>query len=190
MRLRTHIYSVLALVGASHALAGEPTANDWGPVTNNAQMAISVTSSWSRSFVVDTNVQPPQFKVKREIKVGEPFSLLVRVRNLSTNETLSCYNAWEPNTDLEVGLACEVISPSGKDLSPSRRIAGGSGNSAVARPGETTQYEFGLGWLCKLEEIGTYKITARKRALVAPKGEKAYVLTSNTLSVSVVPGKE
>ncbi|MCX6914405.1 MAG: hypothetical protein NT167_15340 [Verrucomicrobia bacterium] len=153
-------------------------------------MAISVTSPWSRSFLVDTNVQPPPFKPKREIKVGELFSLLVRVRNLSTNETLSCYNAWEPNTDLEVGLACEVISPSGKHLSPSRRIAGGSAGFAVAGPGQTTQYEFGISGLCKLDEIGTYKITARKRAFVCPKGEKAFVLTSNTLCVSVVPGKE
>jgi hypothetical protein len=69
---------------------------------------------------------------------------------------------------------------------------------ATAGPNETAEFEFPLSellggnvvplnQLCKLEEIGTYKITARK--LIDAKGGKEFMLTSNTLYVSVVPNK-
>ena len=186
--MKIESYSICALFALSTALAGERTTDAWGPATNNAQMAISVTSPWSQTFQVgDTNVAAARFSVKHEVKVGQPFSLLVRIRNLSTNETLSFYNALQPNTSPDVGLACVVISPSGKDVSPTRTAAGGSGQFAVARPNQTTQFEFGLSGLCKLEETGTYKITAKKNTF--GNADKAFVLTSNTLSVSVVPDK-
>jgi len=184
--------SVLALLAVCHALAGEYTANDWGPLTNNAQMAISITSPWSHTFQVgDTNNGQMPFRVKGEVKAGEPFGLLVRIRNLSTDETLSFYNLGQPIPDAEVGVACIVISPSGKDVSPSTdsAIISGSGGFTIARPNQTAEFEFPLSRLCKLDEIGTYKITARKRTVAYTKAQKAFVLTSNTLFVSVVPSK-
>ena len=128
MKMQAYSYSVLALLAVGRALAGEPATNEWGLVTNNAQIAISVTSPWSHTFRVgDANTVQTPYSVKSEVKAGEPFSLLVRIRNLSTNQTLSVFNA-APNTDVKIGLACVVISPSGKDVSPARTIVGGSGN--------------------------------------------------------------
>jgi hypothetical protein len=198
MNMITYAYSALALLAVCHALAGEPTTNFWGPVTNNVQMAINVVppgSHFVRNFAVDggTNaykVPPVVEGEKSEVKVGQPFSLLVRIRNLSTNETFTfLYGAMFP--DAEWGLVCIVVSPSGKDVSPSANSPREpwSGRTAIARPGQTTEFEFPLSELCKLEEIGTYKITVRKSTFAIRKGEKGIVLTSNTLSVSVVPDK-
>ena len=194
--MRAYCYSVLALLAVCRALAGEATTNEWGPVTNNAQLAISIIPPGSftvRSFRVgDTNNPPMPTGAKtgkNEVKAGEHFSLLVRIRNLSTNVTLNFYNAFQPNIGLGVGLACVVISPSGKDVSPNYSIGGGSGHFATEGPNQTTQFEFALSGLCKLKEIGTYKITARKSTSARHKGEKEFVLTSNTLRVSVVPDK-
>jgi len=118
-------YSASVLLAAAQALAGETTTNAWGPVTNNAQIAISVVAPGSHfvgAFPVDggTNFHPVPPVVegeKSELKVGQPFSLLVRLRNVSTNETfyISCS---DPIPNEEHGLACVVISPSGKDVSP------------------------------------------------------------------------
>jgi len=167
-----------------------------GPPTNNAQMAISVIpagSLWIRNFTVDgpTNIDRTPIRLeggKNEVKAGEPFSLLVRIRNLSTNETLHFADAG-PYQDPILGLACVVISPSGKDVSPGLDHVLGSLNSLflTAGPNETVQFEFQLSRLCKLEEIGTYTITATKGTNAH--GKKALVITSNTLRVSVVPDK-
>lgn len=196
MKMQAYSYSILALLTVCRALAGEPAADEWGPLTNNAQMAISVTSPWIRSFRVgDTNAAQTPFSLKKELKVGEPFSLLVRIRNFSTNQTLRFLNDGA-YPDAGLGLACVVISPSGKDVSakmasPSSGITvwGGSGHFATARPGQTAEFEFPLSQLCKLEEIGTYKITARKSTVAFNNAQKVIGFTSNTLSVSVVPGK-
>jgi hypothetical protein len=133
-------------------------------------MAINVVPSGShvvRNWAVagGTNAYqvPPLVEGERsEVKVGQPFSLLVRIRNLSTNETFSFdYGAEWP--DAELSLACIVVSPSGKDVSPIVHDPPGayySLRSAIARPSQTTEFEFPLSDFCKLEELGTYKITA------------------------------
>jgi hypothetical protein len=198
-----YTYWVLALLAVGQVLAGEATTNTWRPVTNNAQIAISVVrpgSHFVRNFPVDggTNAYQVPSVVdgeKSEIKVGQPFSLLVRLRNLSTNETLGMGCADNVLPDEEHGLACVVISPSGKDMSP-RWVTNshgppvlifGHGYGATARPNETVEFELPLSEICKLNDFSTYKITARKS--IHAKGGKAFVLTSNTLYVSVTPNK-
>jgi hypothetical protein len=190
LRIQCHgaVYTLLIMLVVCHAPAGGATTNEWGPITNNAQMAINVTSPWSRSFRVDaTNSVRSPYTVKRDLKASAHFSLLVRVRNLSTNETLNFDNSRPPNTDMEHGLACVVISPSGKDVSPDYTIAEGSFHTATAAPNRTIEFEFPLSQLCKLEEVGTYRITARKKTAAYSRAQQALVLTSNTLSISVVP---
>jgi hypothetical protein len=212
MKIKTFSYSVLALLAVGQALAGEAAASAWGPVTNKVQMAISIVrpgTHFVRNFSVDggTNgyqVPPVVEGEKSEIKVGQPFSMLVRLRNLSTNDTfyIGCQGVIP---DEDRGLACVVISPSGRDVSPSMAtnydkpiLLPGHSFGATAGPNETAEFEFPLSellggnvvplnQLCKLEEIGTYKITARK--LIDAKGGKEFMLTSNTLYVSVVPNK-
>jgi hypothetical protein len=212
MRIPTFNYSVLVFLAVSQALAGETATNAWGPLTNEVQLGISAVAPRTYSpwgyFSVDgsTNSPPlPPVGEKAEIKVGQPFSLLVRLRNLSTNETYSIYcEGVIPDEDL--GLGFVVISPSGKDVSPRiptnyhvAVLSLNSGFGATARPNETALFEFPLSRLleghnvfpldqpCKLEAVGTYKITVRKR--IHPKAGKEFVLTSNTLYVSVVPNK-
>jgi hypothetical protein len=200
MNMQTYSRTTFALLAACRALAGEP-ANTWGPVTNDAQMAISVVSPGSlmlsKKFIVPggTNklggATTLPVAAKSELKAGEPFSLLVRIRNLSTYKTVT-FACWGACPGAKDGLACVVISPSGKDISP--RVAtnssgpffrAGSVEFVVAQPNETAEFEFPLSQLCKLDEIGTYRITAKKSSYA--KAEEAFVLTSNTLSVSVVP---
>ena len=57
----------------------------------------------------------------------------------------------------------------------------------TAGPNQTGEFEFWLWELCKLDEIGTYRITARKT--VWDKAGKRFDLTSNTLSIPVVPDR-
>jgi hypothetical protein len=202
--MKTHVHTciVLALMLPCGALSGEPATDAWGPVTNNVQMEISVVApgSLSRShyFVVPggTNrvggwVTEP-IVPETDLKAGEPFSVLVRVRNLSTNKTFAFrYDGIVP--DAKDGLACIVISPSGKDISPRMRsepseFGGGSYRRPLtAQPNQTAQFEFPLSELCKLEEIGTYTITARKT--IRDKAGKEFDVTSNSLSVRAVPDK-
>jgi hypothetical protein len=214
--MKTHLRTciALALMLPCGALAGEPAMDSWGLVTNDVQMAISVVApgSLSRShyFVVPggTNqggwVSEP-IVPKTDLKPGEPFSLLARIRNLSTNKTFSFrHDHIVPGVSLD--LDCVVISPSGMDMSPrmrseSREFGAGSYlRPLTAEPNQTAQFEFPLSELCKLEKIGTYRITATKIAhaekvlswnahVYTIKAEKEFVLTSNTLCVRVVPGK-
>ena len=191
MKLRAYPYFLLPWLLVDHALAGDPPTDEWGPVTNNVQMAISVTLPWNHTFRVgETNVAQEPVSVKREVKAGEPFSLLVRIRNLSTNATLSFFNGGTYQ-NIDDGLACVVVSPSGKDVSPTMApaIRLGSGSWIVVSPNQIVEFEFPLWRPCKLGEIGTYRITARKSTYARKKGEKEFVLTSNTLCVSVVPEK-
>jgi hypothetical protein len=173
-------------------------ASTWGPVTNNAQMSISVVQPGSvsgRLIVIGGGTNPMggyvtnPITVKRELKPREPFNLWVRIRNLSTNEALWYFRARAPNTEESVGLACVVVSPSGKDVSPKKHTDGGSGAFGGVDPGKTTEFEFALSQLCKLEEMGTYKITAKRAVDVVGKSGRGFVLTSNTLCVRVVPAE-
>ena len=83
VNMKACIYSVLVLWVVGRAVAGEPTTNAWGPLTNNAQMTISVVAPGSHfvgAFPVDggTNFHPVPPVVegeKSELKVGQPFSL-------------------------------------------------------------------------------------------------------------------
>jgi hypothetical protein len=190
MNIRAHTYMVFALLAACGALGGELATDEWGPRTNYAQMAIRVTSPWAHTFRVDdTNTVQAKYSIKEAIKAGDAFSLSVRVRNLSSNETVNLVMKGACQ-DEEAGLACVIISPSGKDISPRMvRPVVGSTMGVAARPNRIIEFEFPLSRLCKLEEIGTYKVTARKRTVAYDKTQKAFVLTSNTLCVSVVPAK-
>jgi hypothetical protein len=127
--------------------------------------------------------------VKRELKPGEPFNLWVRLRNLSTNQTLRFLSSGT-DQDEEHGLAWVIISPSGKDISPRGTLAvAGSSRWVLVRPNGIGEFEFPLSRFCKLEEVGTYKITARKSTFAIRKGEKTIVLISNTLCIPVLPDK-
>ena len=84
-----------------------------------------------------------------------------------------------------------VISPSGKDISPDMKKVhpGDSGADHRVAPNQTVEIEFNLSYFCKLDEVGTYKIIAEKKAMWSPKSQKVFTVISNPLLVSVVSNK-
>jgi hypothetical protein len=197
VKTQTYPPVVLVLLAVCHAMAGEPAANEWGPVTNNAQMSISVVPAGSvggrTRFIVGGGTNPMggyvtnPITVKTNLKLGEHFGLWVPLRNLSTNETLR-FVSDGTDRDKEGGLAWAIISPSGKDVSPKGTLARAhSSRWVLVSPNSIGELEFPLSSFCKLEEVGTYRITARKSTFAIRKGETTFVLTSNTLCVRVVP---
>jgi hypothetical protein len=151
--------------------------------------AIVPGSRWVRTFGIGAGTneyQPPPWHppiYKSKINVGERFNVWVQIRNLSTNKTISCIDGgtWQDEGN---GLFCVVVSPSGKDISPSRsQFMAGSAFITSAPPTETMEFEFAFSDLCRLEEAGSYKITTRKRLI------DGTTLTSNTLRLSVTSAK-
>jgi len=145
----------------------ENSTNEWGAVTYNTQISLGLTG--------------PQ----REFKTNQVIDLLVRIRNLSTNEDYSV-GVQTPFTATE-DVSFLVISPSGKDISPvfhsSFRFSGGV---VWVHPGQVDGFVFQLGEICRMEEVGTYKIVMR--AVRRPRDRhRSFEVLSNPLYFSVVP---
>ena len=155
---------------ATGEIYADNITNSWGPVTNNIQMSISLEGG------------------KNEIKANESFSLIVRIRNLSTNMSFAFHYTLQAQTDPRTGVYCTVISPSGREISPNteKTYAGGSGSSGNVGPNKTLEFAFHLSDLCRFNKHGTYKITAKK--VVRVDGNKPVEVVSNTLRLSVVWG--
>jgi hypothetical protein len=149
------------------ALAGDGDTNEWGSVTNNVQMGISVSGN------------------PDEIKTNQPVRLLIRLKNDSTNEAVGVMRT-EPEYDLS--LTFNVTSPTGKDISPRARYAPVSASSFQLLPQQTTSEEYNISDFCKFDEIGTYVIVV-KQALSEPATKKPYVVISNPLYLDVTPGR-
>jgi DNA-binding beta-propeller fold protein YncE len=157
------------VLAAWQTFADDLKTNDWGAVTNNAQMSISLTGGGN------------------EIKTNEPVRLLIRFRNISTNETIAIFRPNAIETDPTFSFI--VVSPSGKDVSPSSpKIFVGSGGVLPIDPNQTVELEFNLSDLCKFDEVGTYKIIAKK-GVGSRDGKKLFVVVSNPLYATIVPDK-
>ena len=161
---------LLALFTVGQLLAAEPGSVEWGSVTNGLQMSISLE------------------RAGRQVQVHEPVSLVVRLKNLSTNETWSFYRAHAAETSPCFSFV--ITSPTGKDISPKAQPFHGSGHFVDLGPGQSCQARLDLGYLCRFEEIGTYQITVKcsvgnflntKRTSV-----KSAQVISNSLNVSVL----
>ena len=145
---------------------------EWGMVTNNAQLMTSINGG--------TN----------QINASETFFVSILVKNVSTNEVLSAdYSYFEDRN-----LSFKVISPLGKDISPSFpdvTVFGGSGDCGTftVPPGQTHELKFCLSNLCKFERAGVYKVTAKLLLHTYPK-EKDFIAVSNQLNLEVTKKKE
>ena len=124
-----------------------------------------------------------------EIETNQFVTLLVRFRNLSTNETIRLYRYIFDDTGSHGGVSCRVISPSGKDILPNtdNTLHSGSGANYPVPPNRIYEFEFDLGNFCKFSEVGTYEIIATKTVIVGQ--NKMFPFISNPLHVSVVPKK-
>jgi hypothetical protein len=158
-------YLVSVIFASVTVLASEPNDKDWGPISNNVQMAISIKAD---SAVIKTN---------------EQFSLLVHVKNLS-EANVGIFLEVVPSTDTWGGLNCEIISPSGKDISPKVIYYRTSGRNLNVPPHGGGEFEFKLSDICKFEEIGTYRIVAKKTILTDK--DRGWIAVSNPLTINVI----
>jgi len=161
-------YSLMFVVLAvRNSFADDTNANGWGVATNGVQMAISLKNGGS------------------EIKTNQFVTLLVRIRNVSTNETVYLYRYIFDDTGSDGGVSCRVISPTGKDILPNtdNSLHRGSGADYPVPPRQIYEFEFDLGEFCKFNEVGTYKIIATKKMWMG-KYEK-FPVVSNPLFVIV-----
>jgi hypothetical protein len=141
--------------------------NQWGPLTYNTQISIGLDDKTS------------------VFKTNQVINLLVRVKNLSTNQQFG----FIIGTPISYTVAATFIvtSPSGKDISPvmynSNRI---HGLPIWVHPGQIDGFSFQLGEICQYHEIGTYKILIKMQR-PSPDRRKLYDIVSNPLSVTIIP---
>ena len=177
---RRFIAFVLGLVFVGPMLAGNITiglsdkqkefaTNDWGAIAYHAQISIALKRS-GRTF-----------------KTNQIVELLVRLRNLSTNEDYGVYVA-SPLSGTE-GFSFMITSPSGRDVSPTFRPSyRGSGGMVGVHPNQTDGFGFELGEICQTDEVGTYSILLKMKRWT-PDRRKSFELVSNPLKVEIVAGK-
>lgn len=160
---------IVFLATAVRAFAQNASPIEWGPVTSNCQMSIGCEANL------------------REVKTNEPLKLLVQIRTVSTND--SFFFPLQLRSLLGSGFSLVVTSPSGRDVSPKPpQITMGSVQLARVLPGKPFSFEVDLTGLCSFKELGTYKIIA-KRQLTTGDNSRAFTVTSNPLSLTVVLGK-
>ena len=168
--MKNNIYILIFFVlGVWLGFAEDNNIGAWGPITNHLQMNLSLNGGIT------------------EIKANANYSLLLLVTNHSANESFFSDNS--SFTDPFDGVQCVVISPSGNDISPPQtKNLGGNACAIVSlRPHQLNKLVFHLGDLCKLNKVGTYKITAKKLFL---QGEtNRFILISNPIFVKVLPVK-
>ena len=160
---------LFVLINTCDAFPDDITTDTWGPITNDAQMAIT-----------------PKYD-GAGLKTNQPFGVIVRLRNLSTNETFYSNRLIEPIVTAHFYF--NVIAPSAKEILPIPNMTAAFGRikNFIVRPNDIYSFDFDLGVLCKFNELGTYKIIGKMRVGRSTKG--FLFITSNQLSLSVVPGQ-
>lgn len=158
----------VALFIAASTPGSEQPATEWGAVSNEVQMAISLKGD------------------ARAIETNEAFQLRVRVKNMGGTNVWSTLGV-APVNKRSLGIECEIISPSGRDVSPvppKENYILPHFVGLNVPPGKVEEFEFKLSDICKLDEVGTYKITAKK--WIGRDKNQGWVVTSNPLFISVV----
>ena len=155
-------------IGLTDSQKEIPT-NEWGAVTYNTQISIALNST------------------EKEFKANQVVQLLVRIKNLSTNEEYGVYV--QGDFKLTGGLSFAVTSPSGKDVSPVFHDTNrGSGGFIWVHPNQIDGFGFQLDEICKTDEIGTYKIVLTMKRWT-PDRKKSFEIVSNPLFITVVADK-
>ena len=161
------LIAMLAAATVLGVFADDAKTREWGAVTCNAQMSIELKES------------------KSEIQSNQSVYLVIRIKNVSTNDTIGVYQSLAIVVNSLVNFSFVVISPSGKDVSPkaAEYFRGGSAGSYSIGPGQIKTFDYDLNYLCKFDEVGTYKVTAKKRLF--PDLEEKCELVSNSLNIVV-----
>jgi hypothetical protein len=132
---------LFAICAVTSCIGGQAEIDSWGPITNQLRMSITAEGD------------------QYQIATSRPVKLLIRLANLSSNKTFHYY---QPGVvEMTSALGFQVISPSGRDVSPKiQEQLHGSGQFVQIRPGQVWELRFNLSDLCRFGEIGTYRIKA------------------------------
>lgn len=147
------------------AFAQETNAADWGPVSHNLQMSISLKDG------------------KNDVRLAQKIILTAKYKNLS-NKTFIMYEyngaVLDPNYDFK------ITSPSGQDISPDMKNISPSDSGAVKpiAPGQIYEVNLDLSSVCKFEAAGIYKIVATKQ--VNDESGVQFKIISNPLNMKNV----
>jgi hypothetical protein len=162
MKSKLLYYFVFVPLFTMRAYADDLKPTQWGPLTNNVKMSIRLKG----------NNYP--------IEKGQPIKLIISYTTVSTNEifSVSCANYVEHDSSYTF-----YVSPNMNKIAESESRGGFN-----LRPNHTNEIEFNLSKLCKFNELGTYKIIAKKM-VYQPRIDKAFAVVSNPLYVSVVSNK-
>ncbi|HEY3762223.1 MAG TPA: hypothetical protein VGN23_10805 [Verrucomicrobiae bacterium] len=165
--MKKRFYTTILLAFICQLFAYALYGDDWGMANNRVQMSIHTENGQSAEF--ETN---------------QPVLISVCFKNISTNETFRLYRA--NAIEFDPGYSWQVISPSGKDISPNMEKIhpSESGGFIPLLPNGTNELKFNMSHLCDFTEIGTYKITGKK-GIYSPAMKKAVFVVSKPLFVVV-----
>ncbi|GEM_PF-1937462 len=165
MKTYLHCFSILAVFSA---FADGIETNNWGATTNGVQVSIGLSGGGEK------------------ITINQPVKLVIRFKNVSTNEILNVSRQSLLESDDSYSFV--VISQSGQDVSPSAkpRFIPGSGTSIRIAPRQVKAVQYELSRRCKFDEIGAYKVIAKIELKLLGKS-KMFQAVSSPLCVSIVP---
>jgi len=167
--MKKYLYYLLLFISTlNRASAGEIKTKVWGVLTNGVQMAIEVKDN---PLVITNN---------------QPVKLLITYRNVSSNANMTVYKA--NYTEEDPSCFFVVISPSGRDISPENVGVANSGSAEALGPQKEIQIEFNLSAICSFNEVGAYKIVARK-GIYWREEKHGFLVFSNPLNVVIVADK-
>lgn len=123
------------------------------------------------------------------IKTNQPIDLIIRIRNLSTNEAFGFSMCNNQELSPSANSSLKVLSPSGKDIyvwhSPLLKDGSFSGafQNVNVPPQGAYEYQFRAGGFSDAVTNGVYKVIATRKVL------HGLTATSNPLLLKVVPGE-
>lgn len=162
--------SLFIIVSLRWSDAGEVKTNHWGPATNQIQISISFKGE------------------QKQIKTNEPFNIVYRVKNNSTNEAFHFFHATTP--DQNIAFSFNIFAPSGKEsllnVSPTNLRIQQAGWFDIPH-GQTREFDYKISDILKFDEIGAYQITAKIwMSLVG--SSNGFEVISPPLSLTIAPG--
>jgi hypothetical protein len=161
---------MISLLSVWQADAEGTNTTEWGPLTNHIQMSVSLENGG------------------REIKLNGTVILLVQFRNVSTNQIFQIVSM-DTGRNYDPFFSFDVVSPSGKNVSPAMESSPtGSFRFIRILSGHNVEMEYELSSRCRFNEVGKYRIVAR-RSVDSMALRKSYLVVSNPFLLSVVTNR-
>ena len=170
MKLILYFLTYAVLVNCK-ADEGNLSNYNWGQLTNNIQMGISLKNG------------------ETSIRLDSSIILLIHFRNTSTNETFGAGYSYSDDRD----LSFKITNSFGWDVSPKfpnkyGEISAGTFYAPLNKT-NTYQFNFGelrrLGYLKSMNKAGEYKIVARLE-MISLETKKSFTVTSNLIRLKIV----